>query len=342
MSYRDKKGVWVPGPRRKGPAQNQRRLGGAGRFLEEGPMDGLTQDGLTYCGLMQGSANGAWWPQDAQHDKLAGLADLAERHGASEIAERRLSLAQTIEAEIIPRLMLLHLDVAPVEPVVAPGVDGPAEVLKFCALVMQRPLSEALERIVQMQAAGVSLETIYLDLFAPVARHLGEMWEADTCSFADVTIGLSRLQQLMQTLSSSFCDERVTVGRSPRALMLPSPGEQHTLGLYMVSEFFRREGWDVWGNSFPAELDVATLVKAEWFDVVGFSLAGEVKLDALKPCIDALRRASLNPQIKVLLGGPLLLAQPQLVEQVGADAMALDARHAIKVATELVASDRWR
>jgi methanogenic corrinoid protein MtbC1 len=305
-------------------------------------MDGLTQDGLTYCGLMQGSANGAWWPQEAQHEQLAGLTDLAERHEASEIEERRLSLAQTIEAEIIPRLMLLHQERAPIEARTALDVIAPEEIAKFCALVMDRPLAEALERVVQLQSDAVPIETIYMQLFAPTARLLGEMWEADVCSFADVTIGLSRLQQLMQTLSASFCEERVTIGRSPRALMLPSPGEQHTLGLYMVSEFFRREGWDVWGNSFHAGADVATLVKAEWFDVVGFSLASEVKLDALQPCIDAVRRASQNPAIKILLGGPLVTARPELVEQVGADAMASDAQHAVKVATELVAAERWR
>ena len=305
-------------------------------------MDGLTQDGLTYCGLSQGSANGAWWTRDDRHESLVGLADLAERHEASETEERRRSLAQTIEAEIIPRLMLLHFDAAPVEARGAPGIGGHEEVLKFCALVMERPLVEVLECIAQLQNDAVPLDTIYMELFAPTARHLGEMWEADTCSFADVTIGLSRLQQLMQTLSASFCEERVTVGRSPRALMLPSPGEQHTLGLYMVSEFFRREGWDVWGNSFHAGADVATLVKGEWFDVVGFSLASEVKLDALKPCIDAVRRASKNPAIKILLGGPLLSSRPELVEQVGADAMALDAPHAVKVATDLVAPEKWR
>jgi methanogenic corrinoid protein MtbC1 len=305
-------------------------------------MDGLTQDGLTYCGLMQGSANGAWWPQEARHEELAGLTGLAERHVASEFEERRLSLAQTIEAEIIPRLMLLHHDAASPEARVSPAVLGQEEVVKFCALLLDRPLAEALERVVQLQNDALALETIYMELFAPAARHLGAMWEVDACSFADVTIGLSRLQQLLQNLSPSFCEQRVTVGRSPKALMLPAPGEQHTLGLYMVSEFFRREGWDVWGNSFHLSADVSTLVKAEWFDVVGFSLASEVKLDALKPCIEAVRRASKNPGIKILLGGPLVVVRPELVEQVAADAMAVDARHAVKVATELIAPEKWR
>ena len=172
-----------------------------------------------------------------------------------------------------------------------------------------------------------------MELFAPTARHLGEMWEADTCSFADVTIGLSRLQQLMQTLSASFCEERVTVGRSPSALMLPaSPGEQHTLGLYMVSEFFRREGWDVWGNSFHAGADVATLVKGEWFDVWDSRLASEVKLDALKPCIDAVRRCIAESSHQDFAGRPAgdCAAPFELVEQVAPMRMALDAPHAVQ------------
>ena len=44
---------------------------------------------------------------------------------------------------------------------------------------------------------GIPLEALLLDLFAPVARRLGTMWEADQIDFVDVTIGTSRLQQIL-------------------------------------------------------------------------------------------------------------------------------------------------
>jgi methanogenic corrinoid protein MtbC1 len=275
-------------------------------------------------------------------ERLAGLTDVAELYKARTAEERRLSLARTIEAEIIPRLMLLHHEVPFGKRVRARAIDFTRDVLPFCQMTVHRPLAAASQYVAQLQAEGVTLDAIYLELFTPAARHLGQMWEQDTCGFADVTIGLSRLQQLMQSLSVYFCEERVTSGNAPRALLIQCPGEQHTLGIFMVSEFFRREGWDVWGNSFHAGEQVSKLVQVEWFDVLGISLANADHLARLKQLVDAAREASINPSLKILLGGPAVLARPELVQQAGADAMASDAQQAVQVATALVDPPKWR
>ena len=57
-----------------------------------------------------------------------------------------------------------------------------------------------------------------------------------------------------------------------RVLLLPGPGEQHTFGLSMVAEFFRRSGWEVVGGTGPESLDPVRAVRDEWFDVVGISV----------------------------------------------------------------------
>jgi hypothetical protein len=43
-----------------------------------------------------------------------------------------------------------------------------------------------------------------------------------------------------------------------------------------------------------------------------------------------IRRASRNQQVLILLGGPLILAQPGLVKQVGADGTATDGADALR------------
>ena len=48
--------------------------------------------------------------------------------------------------------------------------------------------------------------TIFLDLLAPTARRLGEMWETDTTDFANVTLAVSRLQRIMRHLGETFAD----------------------------------------------------------------------------------------------------------------------------------------
>ncbi|MDQ2779218.1 MAG: cobalamin B12-binding domain-containing protein, partial [Pseudomonadota bacterium] len=114
------------------------------------------------------------------------------------------------------------------------------------------------------------------------------------------------------------------------------PGEQHTFGLVMVSEFFRRAGWDVSGGAWTNGADAATLMAGEWFDVVGFSLGAEVHLKQLAASIAAVRSAARNRDIVVLVGGPLFGLHPQFVAQVGADGMTIDGREAPALAEALI------
>lgn len=72
------------------------------------------------------------------------------------------------------------------------------------------------------------VESLYLDLLAPAARHLGELWCADACDFASVTLALGRLQKVMHQLSPAFEGDVQHREHGRRALLVPVPGEQHT------------------------------------------------------------------------------------------------------------------
>ncbi|RZI98931.1 MAG: cobalamin B12-binding domain-containing protein [Haliea sp.] len=248
-------------------------------------------------------------------------------------------LARAIEHEIIPRLMLAHR--APNECLETDLRDaprlGPQDVERFARLVLARDDDVAHACVEAMRGRGVPIESIYLDLLAPVARHLGELWEQDLCDFTDVTLGLGRLQQVLRELSPAFGQsiDHPTNGR--RVLLLPSPGEQHTFGLVMVGEFFRLAGWDVAGGPSDAGVEPAALVRREWFDVVGFSTATDIHLTELQECIATVRQASLNPHLGIMVGGPLFAKHPECVGQVHADAAAADGRHAPILAEQLVA-----
>lgn len=91
-----------------------------------------------------------------------------------------------------------------------------------------------------LRADGVPQGTIDLDVLAPATRRLGEVWDADLCDFTQVTIGLWRLQRPMYELSPAFQDDAQRGVQIHRAMLVPVPGSQHTLGLLMVAEFFRR------------------------------------------------------------------------------------------------------
>ena len=265
---------------------------------------------------------------------IARLATDANR----EAVELRLSLlSRAIEHEIIPRLMLAHPTAG--ECLLSEGSDNPqvsvADVQAFAKLVLAPDENVAHACIETMRSSGISVETIYTDLLAPVARHLGELWEEDLCDFTEVTLGLGRLHQVLRELSPAF-NQSNTNASGLRVLLLPAPGEQHTFGLVMVSEFFRRAGWDVGGGPWEAGADPVMMVKSEWFDVVGFSLGNVTQLDALANSIKQVRKSALNNNICIIVGGPLFLAHPEYVAYVNADAASTDGAQAPTLAKKLV------
>ena len=267
-------------------------------------------------------------------------AEAARADETREEAELRMTLlAKAIEYEIIPRLMLAHRTQHEclTLPAIQTHVVTQLDVTEFAKLVLFQDESVAQACVDAMRVRGISVETIYLDLLAPVARYLGELWEQDLCDFTEVTIGLGRLQQVLHETSAAFgqAARRPMSGR--RVLLLPCPGEQHTFGIAMVAEFFHRAGWDVAGGPAQAGADPQDMVQREWFDVVGFSVGSESHVGALCECIRSVRKASRNPNVGIIAGGPVFVLNPEYATRIPVDAVALNGRDAPALADELAA-----
>jgi len=235
-------------------------------------------------------------------------------------------LAKAIQHEIIPRLMLAHRTPHECElPADYANIKVSADdVSAFVKLILTRSEEQALACIDSLRLRGAPVESIYLDLLAPAARELGEMWEEDLCDFTDVTLGLGRLQKMLHEVNADFEKYKNPVSNGLHILLVPTPGEQHTFGLAMVAEFFQRAGWGVTGGPYDLFDDPVTLVKRHKYDVVGFSLATEAQLDRLTQCIVQVRKASCFSGLCVMVGGPLFASHPEYVQRVGADLVAND------------------
>lgn len=272
---------------------------------------------------------------DGTPDGLQQL--LAAEADQPSVQERMARIVRTIESDIIPRLVRAHRpdEVPPVAEPPGQTLDE-ATMRRFVGLVLADQDSAALQLIVNLRNAGALVESIYLDLLAPAARELGRMWEEDVVLFSDVTVAVGRLQRIMRGLSPAFGTEVEIPSDGRRALLLPAPGEQHTFGLSMVAEFFRRAGWDVVCDLDSRVLDPISLVRAEWFDVIGISAGVDARVDWLKSGIAAVRHASRNRAIGVMVGGPVFIADPARAGLVGADSTASDGRQAPVLAERLL------
>lgn len=246
-------------------------------------------------------------------------------------------LVKTIEAEIIPRLMSAHQDEELGESSDSVTVQA-TEVMDFTDIILNNESAVCHSYIESIRGRGVSLKKIYLDLLTPSARLLDEMWTQDRCDFTQITIALWRIQQVMCDLSPAFRTDNDQWGVHRRKIMLmPVPGSQHTLGILMVAEFFRRAGWAVWGEPAAGRERLVEAISQEYFDIAGISVGSEAQLVGLSDFVASLRQASKNKSLLIIAGGPLLVRHPEYAATIGADATAADAERAILEAERLVA-----
>jgi methylmalonyl-CoA mutase cobalamin-binding subunit len=194
-----------------------------------------------------------------------------------------------------------------------------AEFEAFFGHLLEDHESGFVEAINRMVGRGLSIESIYLDLLVPSAVRMGQRWIDDCSDFVAVTVAVGRLQALLREYSGDFCAEVLRPPAGRRILLAQPDDETHMFGLSVVAEFFRREGWDVVGGVAGAGVDPVQRVRGEWFDVAGLSVGSELKLPWLRECIAAMREASSNPNLLVMVGGPLFSADPSRVQLVGAD-----------------------
>ena len=241
--------------------------------------------------------------------------------------EERADLLATIQNQIIPQLVLAHIHAEPSETEACADARLPPtaeEVVAFAALAVNEDVPAALEFVQAIASAGISLEVILLHLLTPAARLLGDQWLEDERSFTEVTVGLATLQQVVQILRPRFAPG--APDRGFVLLMAPAP-DQHTLPIYLVGEFLRRAGWGVQVAPNLAESDLLALLAEQRVDMVGISVSNSDLLRPVTRMVAAVKKASINPDVLVMLGGSVELAAH--ASQIGAT-FCSDPRDAVR------------
>lgn len=268
---------------------------------------------------------------------IAAPLERVRRRAAATEADRVDTVNAIIEGQIIPRLLMAHTisekvavrrgDVRPITP---------EEAAHFADLSLQLEAASLLEEVDAFLAKGANVETICLDLLAPAARVLGEMWDRDECDFLDVTMGLWRLQEVMREVAARAPAGRGAMPMPPTALFSPMPGDHHNFGALMIEEVFTRGGWRAEALIKPERRELLDRLARQPFDLVGLTLARDCPSAALGNLIKAVRNISANPHIIVLVGGRMINLNPGIVTEVGADGTGPDALAALELANSLV------
>ena len=278
--------------------------------------------------MRMGDISAEWAGEKDKSEASAGLLDSEERMAR---------LVRTIEGEIVPRLVMSRRVVV-TPPVTGRAPERPpddADVRELVRLLLAHDVGVASAYVETVRQRGASLEAVCLGLLAPAARELGLLWEEDECDFMQVTVGLCRLHHLLRELSPEFRGDPVEQKVERNILLAPVPGDQHTFGITLVAQFLRKAGWSVWHEHPTSRAEIVEIVAQNWFAVVGLSVGSETRLEEVTAIINAIRLASRNREVGVLVGGPIFVARPELVELVGADATAIDGAMAVRRAEDM-------
>jgi methanogenic corrinoid protein MtbC1 len=274
---------------------------------------------------------GGNWEGAAGRGECEGCAPRSDPAVSSNDEIRAARLIRTIEAEIVPRLVLTRrVSVAPsAARAEIEKIPDFGDLKELVRLLLVHDVGVASAFVESVRQRGVSLDGICLNLLAPAAQELGLLWEEDECDFMQVTVGLCRLHQVLRELSPHFNADSIELCADKRVLLASMPGEQHTFGISLVAQYLRRAGWDVW-QEFPASsADILNILRNNSFTVVGLSVGIDSRLDEVQALIQAIRDSSKNRAVGVLVGGPVLVSRPEIANSIGADATAKDGQEAV-------------
>ena len=131
-------------------------------------------------------------------------------------------------------------------------------------------------------AAGTPVKEIYTDIFQPVLRETGRLWQQDEATIAQEHYVTGIVRGIMGQLHDRIA---VTSGRSPKkSVVTACVGEElHEIGIRMVADFFVMDGWDVYstGANTPAK-SILAAVKEQKADVVALSITMPSRLSELE------------------------------------------------------------
>ena len=197
-----------------------------------------------------------------------------------------------------------------------------------------KSMEETRKILMKWRSQGHSLKDTYLFGITGSARLIGELWSRDTLDFVNVTIALSRLHRVMHEFSQEFLSEGNSESNGLSLLLMTEPGSQHGLGVFMLSEFFRQAGWRVTLASPQDIVDFKRIFLSDWFDAVVLSISTDRQIDTVSKVVLELSKATINPKLKIYVGGPMAQVSPEAINWDGTLLLQTDAAQTVEIVTQ--------
>jgi len=272
--------------------------------------------------------------------ELQGWTDTLLPDECAELFDPRYILARAVRSEVVTRLTADRaVKDAKGEPVVHFDAEQRRQFLEAILSTRRGAFDDIVDELALREKP---FEPTLRQLITPVLDDLGTMWSDDTVSFVEVTLATCRVQTFVcEKLSATVTRDRGEEGRGGSIAFARPEGETHTLGLTVVTECFRIDGWTVMGG---VDLEIGDglwrLISENFVDVLGLTVGSAQQVAPVMEAIEKAKRVSINPDIVIAVGGYCAVYDPELVKTMGADFIATDALDAIDTASSFVSARR--
>ncbi len=185
----------------------------------------------------------------------------------------------------------------------------------------------ALQLIREAVGRGVPVAELYLNVFEPVQREIGRLWQMQKITVAHEHFASGTTQMAMSLLYENIFDAQGR--RDGRSMVAACVGDElHEIGLRMVADLYELSGWDTvfLGANAPTHA-IEAMVKESDARVLALSCSMIVHVERIRATIAALRAHGFT--LPVIVGGFPFNLSPRLAQLVGADGYAPNAAAAI-------------
>ncbi len=196
----------------------------------------------------------------------------------------------------------------------------------------------AVEIVNEAVRGGMSIRDLYLQVFQPVQREIGRLWQNNEITVAEEHYCTASTQAMM----AQFYPQILATPRIGRKAVVACVGsELHEIGTRMVADFFEMAGWDgiYIGANTPTQA-LIDLVCRERPHLVAFGITMTYHLGTAMHVIERLRSDERCRDVKIIAGGYVFEQHPELWRSLGVDGTAPDAAGAVTVGSRLVDGQR--
>jgi 5-methyltetrahydrofolate--homocysteine methyltransferase len=189
----------------------------------------------------------------------------------------------------------------------------------------------ATARSVTQQALAAGIEPIRLvqESMVPAMGEVGRRFEIGDCFVPELLISARAMKAALELLRPLLAAGGVKM--AGRVVIGTVQGDLHDIGKNLVSAMLEGGGFEVvdLGVNVPPEKFI-TAVRDKNANIVAMSALLTTTMPAMKTTIEALRRAGVRDQVKILVGGAPVTQR--YAREIGADGFSETAAGAVAVA----------